>query len=132
MDRRRRRARLRLGEARQANKRGGLAIRLTLFRLAGVVRPETSPASGGGGPVGCGHGRSKSGEDRGGVGQRAARAAPLGPSGGAETTGWLGDCAGSRTRRWPSGGDRKDTCPVSRRLGKNNKRAQELLGVLVK
>jgi hypothetical protein len=49
-----------------------------------------------------GHGRSNSGEDRGGTGQRVARAASLGPRGCAETVGWLGDRVGSRARRWLS------------------------------
>jgi hypothetical protein len=56
-----------------------------------------------------GRGHSNSGEDRGGTGQRVAQAASLGPSGGAETVGWLGDCAGSRTLRWLPGGGRRDT-----------------------
>jgi hypothetical protein len=56
-----------------------------------------------------GHGRSNSGEDRGGTGQRVARAASLGPRGYAETVGWLGGRAGSRARRWLPGGGRSDT-----------------------
>jgi hypothetical protein len=54
-------------------------------------------------------GHSNSGEDRGGTGQRVARAASLGPRGCTETVGWLGDRAGSRARRWLPGGGRRDT-----------------------
>jgi hypothetical protein len=56
-----------------------------------------------------GRGHSNSGENRGGTGQRVARAASLGPRGCADTVGWLGDCAGSRARRWLPGGGRRDT-----------------------
>jgi hypothetical protein len=56
-----------------------------------------------------GHGLSNSSEDRGGAGQRVARAALLGPRECAETVGWLGERAGSRTRRWLPGGCRRDT-----------------------
>jgi hypothetical protein len=56
-----------------------------------------------------GRGHPNSGEDRGGTGQRAARAASLGPRGCAETVGWLGNHARSRTRRWLPGGGRRDT-----------------------
>jgi hypothetical protein len=50
-----------------------------------------------------------SGEDRGGAGQRVARPASLGPRERAETVGWLGERAGSRTRRWLPDGCRRDT-----------------------
>jgi hypothetical protein len=53
---------------------------------------------------GCGC--SNSGEDRYGTGQRVARAASLGPRGGTESVGWLGDRAGSRARRRRLGGGR--------------------------
>jgi hypothetical protein len=56
---------------------------------------------------GCG--RSNSGEDRGGTGQRVARTSSLGPRGCAEMVGWLGDRAGSRARRCLPGGGRRDT-----------------------
>jgi hypothetical protein len=46
-----------------------------------------------------GHGHSNSGEDRGGAGQRVARAASLGPSVSAEMVGWLGDRAEGGARR---------------------------------
>jgi hypothetical protein len=48
--------------------------------------------------------RSKSGEDRGGVGQRAARAAALGSRDHAEVVGWFGRRAEGRTRQRLSGG----------------------------
>jgi hypothetical protein len=53
-----------------------------------------------------GRGRSNSGEDRGGTGQRVARTASRGPRERAEAVGWLGDRAGSRARRWLPGGGR--------------------------
>jgi hypothetical protein len=56
-----------------------------------------------------GRGHSNSGEDRGGAGQRVARAASLGPRGCAEMVGWLSDRAGRRTRRWLLDGGRRDT-----------------------
>jgi hypothetical protein len=46
-----------------------------------------------------GRGHSISGEDRGGACQRVARAASLGPSGGAEMVGWLGDRAEGGARQ---------------------------------
>jgi hypothetical protein len=46
-----------------------------------------------------GRGRSNSGEDRGGAGQRVARVASQGPRERTEAVGWLGDRAGSRARR---------------------------------
>jgi hypothetical protein len=45
-----------------------------------------------------GRGHLSSDGDRGGTGQRVARAASLGPRGCAEAVGWLGDRAGSRAR----------------------------------
>jgi hypothetical protein len=79
---------------------------------------------GGGGLTGCVAGERRrrtggarpraldSGEDRGGASQRVAQVASLGPRGCAEAA------AGT-------------LAPVSRWLGQANKRAQELLGVLV-
>jgi hypothetical protein len=46
-----------------------------------------------------GRGCSDSGEDRDGAAQHVARLASLGPSGGAEMVGWLGDRAESGARR---------------------------------
>jgi hypothetical protein len=54
-----------------------------------------------------GRGCSNSGEDRDGIGQRVARAASLGSRECAEVVGWLGRRAGSRARRWLSGGGRE-------------------------
>jgi hypothetical protein len=55
-----------------------------------------------------GRGNSNCGEDRGGAGQRMARAASLGPSGGPEGVGWLGDRAeGGARRRQQWGGHRE-------------------------
>jgi hypothetical protein len=56
-----------------------------------------------------GRGHSKSSEDRGGTGQRVARAAALGPRGCVEMVGWHGDRAESIARRWLPGGGRRDT-----------------------
>jgi hypothetical protein len=43
------------------------------------------------------------------MGHRVARTASRGPRECAETVGWLGDRARSRTRRWLPGGGRRDT-----------------------
>jgi hypothetical protein len=55
-----------------------------------------------------GRGHSNSGEDRGGAGQRVARVASLGPSGGAGMVGWLRDRAESRARRRRQWGSRRE------------------------
>jgi hypothetical protein len=55
-----------------------------------------------------GRGNSISGEDRGGVGQRVAREASLGPSGGAEMVGWLGDRVEGGARRQQQWGGRRE------------------------
>jgi hypothetical protein len=56
-----------------------------------------------------GRGHLNSGEDRGGAGQRVARAASRGSRGCVEVVGWLGRRAGSRARRRLSGGGRRGT-----------------------
>jgi hypothetical protein len=55
-----------------------------------------------------GRGHLNSGEDRGGAGQRVARAASLGPSGCAEMVGWLGDRAEGGARRRQQWGGRRE------------------------
>jgi hypothetical protein len=53
-------------------------------------------------------GHSISGEDRGGAGQRVARAASLGLSGGVEMVGWLGDRTEGGARRRQQWGGRRE------------------------
>jgi hypothetical protein len=54
-------------------------------------------------------GHSNSDEDRRGAGQRVARVASLGPSGGVGMVGWLEVRAKSVARRWLPGGGRQDS-----------------------
>jgi hypothetical protein len=61
-----------------------------------------------------------------------AQAASLEPSGGAETVGWLGDRAGSRTRRWLSGGGRSDTGSGEPAAQAGQQASAGATGVLVK
>jgi hypothetical protein len=56
-----------------------------------------------------GRGHSNSGKDWHGAGQRVARVASLGPSGGTGMVGWLGVRAESGGRRWLPGGGREDS-----------------------
>jgi hypothetical protein len=78
-----------------------------------------------------GRGHSNSGEDRGGTGQRVARAASLGPRECAETVGCLGDRAGSGARRWLPGGGRRDTGSGEPAARAGQQASAGLQGVLV-
>jgi hypothetical protein len=92
-----------------ANKRGGLAIRLTLFRWRLWFDRRRRRRAAAADQGWCGRVRSNYDEDRGGAGQRVAREASLGPRECAETVGWLVERAGSRAHRWLPRGGRRDT-----------------------
>jgi hypothetical protein len=82
------------------NKRAWAAIGRTCARLVRLVRPERSPASGGGGV--------KFGKGEGSAGQHVAVKASGRPRGVVRRVGWLGVQAGDRAhRRLLCGGRRK-------------------------
>jgi hypothetical protein len=106
MDRRRRRARRRRGEARQANKRGKRRLGSPVVDGWRRIGPGCCRRAAAANRWWRGRGCSNSGKDRDGTGQCVARAASLGSRECAEVVGWLGRRAGSRARRRLSGGGR--------------------------